>query len=58
MFQNLWSISSIENYLLVVPHGGNVGQKGLRGAPQKDESWIPKKDEIWNDGVYMRQLHH
>ena len=50
MFQALWSMSSIENFLLGTPRSGNVGKKGLGGAS--------KKDEIWNDGVYMRDLHH
>jgi len=50
MFQALWSMSSIENFLLGTPRGGNVGKKGVGGAS--------KKDEIWNDGVYMRDLHH
>jgi hypothetical protein len=44
MFQALWSMSSIENYLFGSSRGSNVGKKGLGSAPKKG---------ISNDGMYM-----
>ena len=51
MFQALWSMSSIENWLLGSPRG-NVGKKGLGDTPKKDISYEGKY--MW----HMWQLHH
>ena len=44
MIQILWSISSFERWADAAVH-----RLGLVG---------PKKDEVYMNGVYMRQLHH